>query len=70
MPAYNVTLKSGASPEELEAAKKKVTDSGGKIVNEFKLIKGFTAEFPKDAVHSLETNDHVTVEADGEVKTQ
>ncbi|KAF2736787.1 hypothetical protein EJ04DRAFT_510890 [Polyplosphaeria fusca] len=70
MPAFNVTLKSGASPSELESAKKKVTDEGGKIINEFTLIKGFTAEFPADAVHTLETNDHVTVEADSEVKTQ
>jgi hypothetical protein len=70
MPAFNVTLKSGASTEELEKAKKTVTDQGGKIINEFTLVKGFTAEFPKDAVHSLESNDHVTVEADGEVTTQ
>ncbi|KAF2010431.1 hypothetical protein BU24DRAFT_427561 [Aaosphaeria arxii CBS 175.79] len=70
MPAYNVTLKSGASPDELEAAKKKVTDQGGKIINEFSLIKGFTAEFPADKVNALETNEHITVEADGEVKTQ
>ncbi|KAF2800994.1 hypothetical protein K505DRAFT_369885 [Melanomma pulvis-pyrius CBS 109.77] len=70
MPAINVTLKSGASASELETAKKQVTDQGGKITTEFKLIKGFTAEFPADQVHSLETNDHITVEADSEVKTQ
>ncbi|PSN71288.1 hypothetical protein BS50DRAFT_570681 [Corynespora cassiicola Philippines] len=70
MPAVNVTLKSGASPDELEAAKKKVTDQGGKITNEFTLIKGFTAEFPPDKVSALETNEHITVEADSEVKTQ
>jgi hypothetical protein len=29
-----------------------------------------SAEFPKDAVHTLESNDHVSVEADQEVKTQ
>ncbi|KAF2245501.1 hypothetical protein BU26DRAFT_568080 [Trematosphaeria pertusa] len=70
MPAINVTLKSGASPEQLENAKKQVQDQGGKVTHEFSLIKGFTAEFPADKVHTLESNDHVTVEADSEVKTQ
>lgn len=30
----------------------------------------YSAEFPADTVHTLQTNDHVTVEDDGEVKTQ
>ncbi|KAF2198107.1 hypothetical protein GQ43DRAFT_474844 [Delitschia confertaspora ATCC 74209] len=66
----NVTLKDGANPTELENAKKAVTDKGGKITNEFTLIKGFTAEFPEDSVQALESNEHITVEADSEVKTQ
>ncbi|KAK7518047.1 hypothetical protein IWX49DRAFT_50169 [Phyllosticta citricarpa] len=70
MPNVNVTLKEGASPEELEKAKKTVTDQGGKIINEFKLIKGFTAELPADNVSILSTNDHITVEEDGIVTTQ
>ncbi|EOD43627.1 peptidase inhibitor i9 [Neofusicoccum parvum] len=70
MPVINVTLKEGASTEQLDNAKKQVTDQGGKVTHEFKLIKGFTAEFPEDAVHSLSTNEHVTVEADQVVKTQ
>ncbi|KAH7562912.1 hypothetical protein BM1_02432 [Bipolaris maydis] len=37
-----ITLKKDAPKEELDAAKKKVTDQGGKIINEFTLIKGFT----------------------------
>ncbi|GAM84872.1 hypothetical protein ANO11243_028740 [Dothideomycetidae sp. 11243] len=36
--------------------KKQVTDQGGKIINEFKLVKGFTAEFPNDVVRTLESN--------------
>ncbi|KAH9812646.1 peptidase inhibitor i9 [Teratosphaeria destructans] len=70
MPAINVSLKDGASADQLDAAKKQVTDQGGKIVNEFKLIKGFTAEFPADKVHTLKTNEHLIVEADSEVRTQ
>ncbi|KAL0264929.1 hypothetical protein SLS55_000883 [Diplodia seriata] len=70
MPVINVTLKEGASADQLDNAKKQVQDQGGKVTHEFKLIKGFTAEFPEDSVHSLETNDHVTVEADQVVKTQ
>jgi hypothetical protein len=37
-----ITLKKDAPKEQLEAAKKHVTDQGGKIVSEFTLIKGFT----------------------------
>ncbi|KAK1088172.1 hypothetical protein LTR33_000682 [Friedmanniomyces endolithicus] len=73
MPSINasqVSLKDGASADQLDAAKKQVTDQGGKITNEFKLIKGFTAEFPADKVHSLQSNEHLNVEADGQVKTQ
>ncbi|CAI6334081.1 unnamed protein product [Periconia digitata] len=70
MPAINVTLKSGADKDQLDKAKSQVQEQGGKITNEFTLIKGFTAEFPEDKVHTLSTNDHVTVEADSEVKTQ
>ncbi|THY35621.1 hypothetical protein D6D01_01178 [Aureobasidium pullulans] len=52
------------------SAKKQVTEQGGKITTEFKLIKGFTAEFPEDKVHTLSSNDHINVENDGEVRTQ
>ena len=63
-----------------------MTDKGGKITHEFSLIKGFTyvaqvvfkcfthsvnsAEFPNDSVQTLESNEHVVVEADSVVKTQ
>ncbi|KAK8223230.1 hypothetical protein HDK90DRAFT_499808 [Phyllosticta capitalensis] len=70
MPNVNVTLKEGASEEELQKAKKTVKEQGGKIINEFKLIKGFTAEFPADKVSVLSTNDHITVEEDSIVTTQ
>lgn len=35
-------MKEGSTVEKLEEAKKAVTDSGGEITHEFKLIKGFT----------------------------
>ncbi|KJY01634.1 peptidase inhibitor i9 like protein [Zymoseptoria brevis] len=70
MPRINVTLKKGADASQLEQAKKQVQEQGGKIVEEFTLVKAFTAEFPADTVNTLQTNDHVTVEDDGEVKTQ
>ena len=65
-----VTLKENASPEELNKAKSKAKDSGGEIKHEFTLIKGFTVEFPDDKVGVLQTNEHIHVEQDGEVKTQ
>ncbi|KAH7385538.1 hypothetical protein DE146DRAFT_667360 [Phaeosphaeria sp. MPI-PUGE-AT-0046c] len=70
MPQYNITLAKDASHDELDKAKQHVKDQGGKIVSEFTLIKGFTAEIPNDAVSTLQSNDKITVEADGEVKTQ
>lgn len=37
-----VTLKEGASKEELDKAKQHAVDNGGEIKHEFTLIKGFT----------------------------
>ncbi|KAI4630875.1 hypothetical protein J4E83_002399 [Alternaria metachromatica] len=65
-----VTLKDSAPKEELDNAKQHVIEQGGKITNEFTLIKGFSAEIPDDVVTTLSSNEHVNVEADGEVKTQ
>ncbi|KAI9709194.1 MAG: hypothetical protein M1828_002533 [Chrysothrix sp. TS-e1954] len=70
MPAINVSLKKDAPVGELEKAKKSVQEQGGKVTDEYTLIKGFRAEFPADKVHTLATNEHMDVEADGEVKTQ
>jgi len=70
MPLFNVTLKENASPEELTKAKDKAKADGGQIKHEFTLIKGFTVEFPEDKVGVLQTNEHIHVEQDGEVKTQ
>ncbi|KAH9871146.1 hypothetical protein J1614_006721 [Plenodomus biglobosus] len=70
MPQYNVTLKNGASAEDLDQAKQHVKDQGGKIVSEFTLIKGFTASFDDNVFTTLQSNDKVTVEHDGEVTTQ
>lgn len=70
MPLFNVTLKENASPDELTKAKDKAQADGGQIKHEFKLIKGFTVEFPDDKVGVLQTNEHIHVEQDSEVKTQ
>ncbi|KAK3721721.1 hypothetical protein LTR37_002886 [Vermiconidia calcicola] len=65
-----VSLKENAGADQLEAAKKQVTDQGGKITHEFKLIKGFTADMPDDKVSTMQSNEHINVEADGKVTTQ
>ncbi|KXT17971.1 hypothetical protein AC579_9634 [Pseudocercospora musae] len=67
----NVSLKDkNGDQSKYDAAKKQVEEQGGKIVDEYTLIKGFTAEFPDDKVHSLSTDDHINVENDGKVTTQ
>ncbi|KZZ87257.1 Proteinase inhibitor, propeptide [Ascosphaera apis ARSEF 7405] len=67
---YNVTLKPDAPKEELEKAKEEAKAKGGVIAHEFTLIKGFVVQFPDDHVDVLESNDHLHVEKDQEVKTQ
>ncbi|KAI9798480.1 MAG: hypothetical protein M1833_004746 [Piccolia ochrophora] len=51
-------------------AKADAKKQGGTITHEFTLFKGFTVEFAADKVHTLESNEHVDVEPDSEVKTQ
>jgi hypothetical protein len=46
-----VSLQDGADASKLEAAKKTVTDQGGKITKEFKLVKGFTYVLPSPITH-------------------
>ncbi|KAK5175557.1 uncharacterized protein LTR77_000696 [Saxophila tyrrhenica] len=70
MPSINVSLKEGAGADKLEEAKKNVTDQGGKITHEFKLVKGFTADIPDDKVSTLQSNEHVNYEQDSKVTTQ
>ncbi|MCJ1326598.1 hypothetical protein MMC10_003263 [Thelotrema lepadinum] len=70
MPVFMVTLKDNAPPSELEKAKEAATSQGGKITHEYTLMKGFSVEYPAGTVTTLQSNDHVDVEADQEVKTQ
>ncbi|OJJ47234.1 hypothetical protein ASPZODRAFT_64808, partial [Penicilliopsis zonata CBS 506.65] len=60
-----ITLKDGAPAEQLEKAKDDAKAAGGIIKHEYSLIKGFTVEYPDNAVRSLESNDHIHVEQDG-----
>ncbi|MCJ1464987.1 hypothetical protein MMC07_003602 [Pseudocyphellaria aurata] len=70
MALFNVTLKTGSSPDELVKAKEKATSQGGVIKHEFTLYPGFTVEFPDDKINVLETDQHLNVEQDGVVTTQ
>ncbi|KAL2040358.1 hypothetical protein N7G274_006801 [Stereocaulon virgatum] len=67
---YNITLKQGASPEHIDKAKESARQQGGTIKHEFTLIKGFTVEFPNDTAHTLQTDQHIHVEQDGEARAQ
>lgn len=79
-----MTLKENASPEELKKARDTAVDQGGKVTHEFTLIKAFTlvyhrmmtfltsyrVEYPEGHTSILSSNDNISVEQDGEVKTQ
>ncbi|CAD1812986.1 Peptidase inhibitor I9 family protein [Candida parapsilosis] len=69
---YIVTLKDDTSDKEAESIKNKIKDLGGKITNEFSLIKGFSIKLPKihaDSLHK-ESPNIASVEEDKEVHTQ
>ncbi|RYP26891.1 hypothetical protein DL768_011507 [Monosporascus sp. mg162] len=71
MPTYIVTCKEDATDDQVAAAKKHAQDQGGTIRHEYSLIKGFSVEFPKDSVSTLESHEHVkAVEQDQEMRIQ
>ncbi|EHK48327.1 hypothetical protein TRIATDRAFT_192857, partial [Trichoderma atroviride IMI 206040] len=52
-------------------AKKKATDAGGKITQEYSLIKGFAVEYPEGTVSTLDQDPSVkAVEEDSVMRTQ
>ncbi|KAK2603775.1 hypothetical protein QQS21_004060 [Conoideocrella luteorostrata] len=70
MPSYIVTLKDDASDDAVKAAKQHAVEQGGKITHEYSLIKGFAVQFDKDAVQTLQANEHVkAIEEDGQATT-
>ncbi|KAL7926318.1 hypothetical protein ACQKWADRAFT_282428 [Trichoderma austrokoningii] len=71
MPAYIVTLHDDATDAQVAAAKKKATDAGGKITQEYSLIKGFAVELPEGTVTTLDSDPSVkAVEPDSVMTTQ
>ncbi|KAK2740559.1 hypothetical protein FQN57_006063 [Myotisia sp. PD_48] len=64
---YNVTLKPGATDEDLEKAKEEVIETGGEIRHQYKLIKGFTVEYRDDHDKNrvIKSTEFVNVERDG-----
>ncbi|CAI5759343.1 unnamed protein product [Candida verbasci] len=70
---YIVTLKEDATDGEVNSIKDKVKELGGKITNEFSLIKGFSVHLP-DIISAESLGKHsdkiANVEEDKEVHTQ
>lgn len=68
---YIVTLKEEASDADVSSVKLKVSDLGGKVVDEFSLIKGFLVHLPESTAKTLQDHQHVAnIEEDKEVKIQ
>ncbi|KAI8808082.1 hypothetical protein BJ742DRAFT_772406 [Cladochytrium replicatum] len=62
---YIVSFKSAA---QMEQAKAKITEQGGKIVSELNIIKALTVEYPEVSVQSLKSLDgFAAIEEDKEV---
>lgn len=69
--SYIVTLKETASDSDVSAVKSKISEVGGKIVDEFSLIKGFLVKLPDIHTDSIKAHDQVlNVEEDQEVHIQ
>ncbi len=65
MSQYIITLKKGASDEDVEALKKDIVASGGSIKHNHTLFKGVTATIPGVHTDVLKKHDPIdTVEAD------
>ncbi|KAG5986417.1 hypothetical protein E4U54_005443, partial [Claviceps lovelessii] len=65
-----VTLKDDATEDQIKAAKESAIKQGGKITQEYTLIKGFAVELKDDTITTLEANENVkAVEKDGKVST-
>ena len=69
--SYIVTLKESASDADVSTIKSKISELGGKILDEFSLIKGFLVLLPAIHTDAIEKHDLVlNVEEDKEVKIQ
>ena len=69
---YIITLKDTCADSEASSIKSKITELGGKITNEFSLIKGFSAQLPTIHAEALPKDfaGIANIEEDGEVRTQ
>lgn len=68
---YVVTLKDTASAEDVDSFKLKIGLLGGKVIEEFSLIKGFLVKMPKVAADSVLDHHLVhSIEEDKEMKIQ
>ncbi|KEZ41041.1 hypothetical protein SAPIO_CDS7079 [Scedosporium apiospermum] len=71
MPTYIVTCKPDATPAQVQQAKDDAVAQGGKIGHEYNLIKGFSVDFPDNAVSAFQKHEHVEhVELDQPVRIQ
>ena len=69
---YIITLKDTCADSVASSIKSKITELGGKITNEFSLIKGFSAQLPTIHAEALPKDfaGIANIEEDGEVRTQ
>lgn len=69
--SYIVTLKESASDLDVSTVKAKISELGGKVLDEFSLIKGFLVLLPPIHTDAILGHDLVlNVEEDKEVKIQ
>ncbi|KAL6451967.1 PBI2 Protease B inhibitor 2 [Candida maltosa Xu316] len=69
---YIITLKETCPDSEASSIKSKISEAGGKITNEFTLIKAFSVELPEIHADALpkEFPGIATIEEDKEVNIQ
>lgn len=68
---YIVTLKDSATDQDTHSVKLKITELGGKILDDLSFIKGFSTKLPESVATFVKDHHLVsTIEEDKEVKIQ
>lgn len=68
---YIITLKDAITAQQTVNVQEEIANYGGKVVDNFTIIKGFSAELPESVAQTLENHDLVaSIEKDLEVKIQ
>jgi len=66
-----VVFKDNATPEQIKKYTQEINENGGKVTQEYGILKGFAAHIPESFLCNLQGDDLIKyIEPDGVVTTQ